>query len=79
MGNFMSHPLLKPVSSKAVQGKAFDWECSTVQIGHDATGAGYVDFEGTWEEDGGVSQLLCAGTEHGELARLLRDCFVRKS
>ena len=59
MGNFMSHPLLKPVSSKAVQGKAFDWECSTVQIGHDATGAGYVDFEGTWEEDGGVSQLLC--------------------
>ena len=55
-GNFMSHPLLQPVSSRAVGGKAFDWDCATVKIGRDASGAGCVDFEGIWEADGGVSK-----------------------
>ena len=54
----MSHPLLKPVSDKAVQGKAFVWDCGTVQIGQDAAGAGCVDFEGVWEADGGVSHII---------------------
>lgn len=58
LGNFMSHPLLKPVSDKAVQGKAFVWDCGTVQIGQDAAGAGCVDFEGVWEADGGVSHII---------------------
>ncbi|GAX78409.1 hypothetical protein CEUSTIGMA_g5851.t1 [Chlamydomonas eustigma] len=51
LGNFMCHPLLHPISSKAVQGKSFAWDSSSVMIGRDASGAGFVDYEGTWESD----------------------------
>ncbi len=35
----------------SLQGKPFHWDSSSVVIATDATGAGYVDFEGVWDHD----------------------------
>ncbi|GAX77219.1 hypothetical protein CEUSTIGMA_g4665.t1 [Chlamydomonas eustigma] len=51
LGNFMSHPLLQPIASKAIQGKSFAWDSSSIVIGRESSGAGFVDYEGIWGQD----------------------------
>ncbi|KAG1672029.1 hypothetical protein FOA52_008905 [Chlamydomonas sp. UWO 241] len=57
LGNFMTHPLLAPISSTAVQGCPFVWDRDTIVMGADKAGAGYVDFEGCWAVDAGLYKV----------------------
>lgn len=53
LGRFFSHPMLRPAAAKAINGKAFLWDCASVVIAQDAvSGLGFIDLEGDSEADG---------------------------